>query len=56
MGAPVGLDFASVLATAEAQGADPGLIAEVLPEVEAALLDALSGDGDDDFGEEGMTD
>lgn len=56
MGVPIGVDFGAVLAVAEAQGADTELIAEALPAVEAALIDALSGDGTDDFDEEGSDD
>ncbi|HVM38291.1 MAG TPA: hypothetical protein VM265_07890 [Sphingomicrobium sp.] len=45
-GVPVGLDFAAVLASAEAQGAGTGLIAEILPDIEVVLLTALA-EGED---------
>lgn len=43
-GAACGLDFASVMTVAAAQGADLELIADVLPEFETALLTGLAGD------------
>jgi hypothetical protein len=50
-GAACSLDFASVMAIAEAQGADLALLAEALPDVEIAVLAGAIGDPEDDPGE-----
>lgn len=46
---PVGLDFGAILAMGEALDADRRMLAEVLPAVEGAALDALAGDPADDI-------
>lgn len=54
MGVPFALDFGAIFTVAAAQGADQEFLAEVLPAVEAAILDMLAGDdagGDDDHSE-----
>jgi hypothetical protein len=48
MGTPIGLDYGAVMAVATARRADVDLLSEVLPAVEAAILDNLAGDGDDE--------
>lgn len=48
MGSPIGLDFGPVMTVAAARGADLELLADVLPEVENALLDAISGEPEDE--------
>lgn len=45
---PIGLDFGAILAMGAALGAEPRLLAEVLPAVEGAALAMLAGDPDDD--------
>lgn len=47
-GAACSLDFASVMMVAEAQGADTELLADVLPEVEIAILAGANGEADED--------
>lgn len=44
-GGMVGLDFGACLAFAAARGGPVGLVAAVLPEVEAALLAGANGEG-----------
>jgi hypothetical protein len=46
-GVPVGLDFVAVLKMGEALGADAELIAEALPDFEAAVLASFNDDLDD---------
>lgn len=46
MGRPFALDFGAVMTVGVAQGADPELLADVLPAVEAAILNSIAGDGD----------
>jgi hypothetical protein len=53
MSGPYGLDFGSILHLAEARGARSPLLAEVLPDIELILLQALKGDPEDGGGEEG---
>ena len=50
MGGPFALDFGAVMAVAAAIGADTALVAELLPDVENAILTGIAGDddGDDD--------
>lgn len=48
-GTPSGLDFGAVMMVAGAQGADLELLAEALPDIEAALLAALAGDGEEEW-------
>lgn len=47
-GVPVGLDFGAVMAIGGGLGADLELIAEVLPDVEHALLSALAEEADEE--------
>jgi hypothetical protein len=56
MGTPIGLDYGAVMAVATARGADVELLSEVLPAVEAAILDNLAGEESDDDGAEGKAD
>jgi hypothetical protein len=46
-GAALSIDFASVMAVGQAQGADEALLAEVLPEVEPEILAGANGDPED---------
>jgi len=46
-GTAVSIDFASVMAVGHAQGADPALLAEVLPYVEPEIIAGANGDPDD---------
>lgn len=50
----VGLDFGAVLAMGQALDADPALLAEILPRIEAIRVRSLTGDGaaDSDVPEE----
>lgn len=41
-GEPVGLDFGAIMAVASAQDVDAELLADVLPEVETAILVGMS--------------
>lgn len=43
MGAPIGLDFGSIMAVATALGADTALLADVMPAVEPIIIDNLTG-------------
>lgn len=45
MGGPFGLDFGAVLMMGAAMGADLELLADVLPDVEAARIAGLRGEG-----------
>lgn len=47
-GVAYGLDFSSVMAIGAAQGADLEMLSDVLPGVEAILIDALSVDPDEE--------
>lgn len=46
-GVPVGLDFGAVLQMGEALGADSELLAETLPDFEAAVMASLNDDIED---------
>lgn len=50
MGRPFALDYGTALAMGQAVGADMGLLADVLPVVEVAILDREAGD-EVDFGD-----
>lgn len=45
-GVATSLDFASVMAIGAAHGVDLELLADVLPDIETALLAGLAGDDD----------
>lgn len=51
MGAPIGLDFGSIMTMGTALKADLALLADVLPAVEPVIIDNLSGEQPDDFTE-----
>jgi hypothetical protein len=47
MGAPIGLDFAAVAAVSTAMaGSMSPLLAEILPDMEAAIVAGLKGEGE----------
>lgn len=46
-GTALSLDFASVVAVGQAQGADMALLAEVLPAVEPEIIAGANGDPED---------
>ncbi|WP_010338031.1 DUF7697 family protein [Sphingobium yanoikuyae] len=48
MGGVFGLDYGAALALGAALSADMELLAEILPDVEAALVRRANGDGSDD--------
>ena len=48
---PVGLDFTAVMAVGAALNADGAMLADVLPDVEVALLNGLREEGGGDDGE-----
>lgn len=41
MGGVIGLDFGAIMAVAQARGADTGLVAALLPEIETVILTLL---------------
>jgi hypothetical protein len=51
-GIPIGLDFGAIMLTGAALEADLELLAEVLPEFEAAVMAGLSDESPDDFTDE----
>lgn len=48
LGGAIGLDFGAVIALGEAMGADTSLLAEVLPDIERTILDAIHGGGEEE--------
>ena len=51
MGAPIGLDFGSIMTMGTALKADLALLADVMPAVEPIIIDNLSGQEPDNFNE-----
>jgi hypothetical protein len=47
MGHPFALDFGAVMTMGQALGADPEMLADVMPAAQAAIIAALAPDGDD---------